>query len=856
MIHIAPRTNVFNFTTSLATPFGTPSGKTLLMTLTSTDYVSVGGNRNTSAADWDCETGDFAFGADQNVAIWKPHFDQSQRIVSTVLRGHDDKITAVKYGRGKDGDSRLLTTGSANGKLQVWCARKVESESWLCTASVKAHEGSLNAIAALPHAHYFFTAGADATVRLWGFESDTLSLLHEIVLKPRYIPLTLALGEFRSDETARGMFLAVGGTRNSIQVFAVTTQVRTWHHELQATLSGHEGWIRSLDLRFPRGPAEKDMILASASQDKYVRLWRIHDDAADSEPVKPLVDGVASFEETLTNKIQTIDLPGTKYIITFEALLVGHEDWVYTAAWNPYRDSLQLLTASADNSLMIWEPDPASGIWVSAARLGEISGQKGATTATGSAGGFWIGLWSPNGQAVASLGRTGSWRLWENGMELQYWTQKSGVSGHVGPVAGLAWNKKGDYLLSTGADQTTRLHAEWKRDSKKTWHEFSRPQIHGYNLNCVTSTGPNQFVSGADEKLLRVFNEPRAVASMMARLCKIGAPDLDSMAEAANMPVLGLSNKAIEAADEAVPGEDRDDEAAEYGNMATAGRDVLKIDEPPSEDVLARHTLWPEHEKLYGHGYEISEVASNDDGTLVATACKASSTDHAVIRLYNTSNWHEINPPLSAHSLTVTRLQFSPDPHKYLLSVSRDRQWTVFQQSAESMETWTLVEKNPKAHSRMILDAAWSQSAQSCFFATAGRDKLVKVWQLEGAKFVLTTSISRQLPITSIAFTCDREQRLACLAVGEEDGQISIHVLNDLTLELVASTDIDVAVCPSKAVTRLAWRPAGAEHADADADADDSQLAVASADSSVRIMQVGWESICRHNGSGDGMGPR
>ena len=67
------------------------------MTLATTDYISVGGNRNTSAADWDRETGQFAFGADQNVAIWKPHFDESQRSVSTLLRGHDGKVTAVKY---------------------------------------------------------------------------------------------------------------------------------------------------------------------------------------------------------------------------------------------------------------------------------------------------------------------------------------------------------------------------------------------------------------------------------------------------------------------------------------------------------------------------------------------------------------------------------------------------------------------------------------------------------------------------------------------------------------------------------------------------------------------------------------
>jgi elongator complex protein 2 len=138
-------------------------------------------------------------------------------------------------------------------------------------------------------------------------------------------------------------------------------------------------------------------------------------------------------------------------------------------------------------------------------------------------------------------------------------------------------------------------------------------------------------------------------------------------------------------------------------------------------------------------------------------------------------------------------------------------------------------------------------SSQHCVFATAGRDKLVKVWQLEGAAFVYKITISRQLPITSIAFTCDKEQRLTCLAIGEENGQISIHVLDVATLKLVTSMDIDMAICPSKTVTRLAWRPQSTENAAADC----SQLAIASADSSVRVTRVRWESACKHDGSGD-----
>lgn len=37
------------------------------------EYISVGGNRHPAAADWDRHgTGILAFGADNNVALWKP----------------------------------------------------------------------------------------------------------------------------------------------------------------------------------------------------------------------------------------------------------------------------------------------------------------------------------------------------------------------------------------------------------------------------------------------------------------------------------------------------------------------------------------------------------------------------------------------------------------------------------------------------------------------------------------------------------------------------------------------------------------------------------------------------------------
>lgn len=44
--------------------------------------------------------------------------------------------------------------------------------------------------------------------------------------------------------------------------------------------------------------------------------------------------------------------------------------------------------------------------------------------------------------------------------------------------------------------------------------------------------------------------------------------------------------------------------------------------EPPTEENLMQNTLWPEEQKLYGHGYEVFALACNSRGDIIASACK------------------------------------------------------------------------------------------------------------------------------------------------------------------------------------------------------------------------------------------
>lgn len=116
----------------------------------------------------------------------------------------------------------------------------------------------------------------------------------------------------------------------------------------------------------------------------------------------------------------------------------------------------------------------------------------------------------------------------------------------------------------------------------------------------------------------------------------------------------------------------------------------------PFEGELAAFTLWPEIEKVFGHGYEVRDTMSrravpmfsdpsqsitlavSTGKTLAATACKATSPDHAVVRVHDTAKWHPFGEPLVGHQLTITSIAFSPDD-RYILSVSRDRSWRLFE---------------------------------------------------------------------------------------------------------------------------------------------------------------------------------
>ncbi|GBC05107.1 hypothetical protein RclHR1_06030007 [Rhizophagus clarus] len=868
------------------------------------EFTSIGCNKLPQIASWGYD-GLLAFGANNYVALYYPEDSESKGIIAT-LSGHNNKVNCVEFlNRGDEINQTniAIISGSADKTARIW--KKNKYDKWVNSAILESHNGSINTLGVIRSRNIivekdlFATGSSDGVIKIWercelDDTKDSVECIQTINLGTKY-PMALAISYLPESKVP---ILACGSTDKRLLLFVQ----KNGQFVESLSLQGHENWIRSLSFATYTAPISSqnlssnnikkeyklqdgDLLLASGSQDKYVRIWKVSLVRNDQEEVdkeqekenenekkfsiKDLLANVSDDGTFSGNKVQLstkahiIDVEVAKeescvnkrYCIMFEALLMGHDDWIYSVCWQPpclikdsegnlkYHQPMTILTSSSDKSMMIWKPEPDTGVWVNLTRVGEIGGYTL---------GFLGGLFNKKGNYIISHGHTGAFHLWKNVCqdddESEDWQPQVSISGHFNSVKDISWDKGFNYLTSVSLDQTARIFAPWCRniDNKltSTWHEVSRPQIHGYDINCISFVNKWRYASGSDEKVLRVFDAPKTFVQSLSRLMNNSEilEELESRPVGANLPALGLSNKAVFQADIKNFEESAQDEEflsrQSYSHSSATPNSLMQtLDKPPFEEHLLQHTLWPEIDKLYGHGFELISVGTSNDGKYVASACKATIAEHAVIRLYDASTWKELPDPLQSHTLTVTRIKFSHND-KYLLSVSRDRIWSIFEKCDEGTTPYRLIAKN-KAHSRIIWDCSWSHDDK--LFATGSRDKTVKVWtqikSQEQVQWECKTILKFQEAVTAVDFAPIVVNQRYLLAIGLEDGKIFIYQSEDENQlekwnELV---EVDKNECHVSSVNKLMWRNKNIEKCISDENVK-LQLASCGNDYCVRLL--------------------
>ncbi|KAH7887804.1 WD40-repeat-containing domain protein [Phlebopus sp. FC_14] len=762
----------------------------------STAYISASTNRFSHAAHVSPSASLVAFGTGRLVALWNID-DPTDCGVHQTLPGHDGLVTCIQFVR----DDLFV---SADDKGAVRCWQKLGK--WESTCLIQAHQQPVSALAVSEE--LLVTGSSDSSVKIWSVDYqrengqypflDKFQEIQSIPLQGRY-PLAIAISYLPQ---SKAVILAIAGTDRNVNIW--TRSESLFVHCV--TLPGHEDWVRALAFHSPVPPQESDasnsLILASGSQDGTIRLWNIEVLAKSPDTTSSLLDRqgdrnvlsdalLDAFEASLADptegeeggrqislkshvlSVKSKWLGTQQYAITFDALLIGHEAGVTSLSWAPTLPDTAstsihqtLLSTSTDSSLILWSPSniyhsssssdsTAGSIWVNRQRFGDVGGQR----LGGFVGGFWAQT-KKGGEALA-WGWSGGWRRWRSTeasrRDVEEWGEVGAIGGHKGPIRDLDWSPCGEYLISVGLDQTTRIHGGISSPiphPAQVWHELARPQVHGYDLVGVTWLSPWTFASVADEKVARIFEAPRGFVEIVKSLHVKGAADnTKERPLAASVPPLGLSNKAISDVPPPL------DPSSQYRR--------------PFEGELATTTLWPEVEKLFGHGYESITLATSTLRDLLATACRATSAQHAVVRVYSASTYRPFGSPLEGHTLTVTRIAFSPDD-RYIVTVSRDRTWRAFERKGDNY----LPAAADKSHGRIIWDCAWSREGD--IFATASRDKTVKIWipKSDADRWSVLTTLQIKDAATAVAFCSLDGQKThdrRFLAIGLETGEILIY---------------------------------------------------------------------------------
>ena len=307
--------------------------------------------------------------------------------------------------------------------------------------------------------------------------------------------------------------------------------------------------------------------------------------------------------------------------------------------------------------------------------------------------------------------------------------------------------------MTTSKDQTTRIYSSCKKINK--WCEISRPQVHGYDINCVafkinsekdSTSGvkfPDHVVAGANESILRVFDSPFnfvKVANEYNQDSFIFHKDFTNKdvennqskkTEAASM-TLGLMNKPIlptKGGKSEMGMTINDFEPDVLTNQQDNDEEIIENEENNlmlTEEYLMAKTRWPERNKLYGHAYEIYCIATTKKGDYIVTAAQSKKKKYSNIFVWTVDSFNPICQ-MAAHEFTVHQMEFSPNDN-YLLCVSRDRQFSVFERNNDPKEPFRLVQLQKQAHKRILWCCSWSHNSR--YFATGSREKLnsLKFW--------------------------------------------------------------------------------------------------------------------------------
>jgi WD40 repeat protein/energy-coupling factor transporter ATP-binding protein EcfA2 len=423
--------------------------------------------------------------------------------------------------------------------------------------------------------------------------------------------------------------------------------VRLWRIDgtLVQTFEGHKQRVERVSFS-PNG-----QMIASVSCDKTVKLWRLdgtppqtfqgHSDSVWDVSFSPDGQMIASASDDKTLRLWQLD--GTPPQI-FE----GHSDRVYGVSFSP--DGEMIVSASADNTVKLW--------WLDGTLRQSFEGHEDRVLRVS---------FSPDGQMIASASSDKTVRLWRiDGTHLRTF------EGHGDLVYSVKFSPDGQSIVSASADKTVRL---WRLDGTLV-QTF---EGHGERIYDASFSLDGQTIASASgDKTLRLWQFEKTILK-------------------------GHSNQV-------------------WGvSFSPDGRIIASA----SWDKTVK--LWQLDGKplltFQGHGDSVNSVSFSPDGHMLVSASKDKT-----VKL-----WHCNGTPLhtfEGHDDEVYAVSFSPDGQT-IASVSSDKDVKLWHCNGTLLQTFKgSGDVFDEGHNGLVSGICFSPDGQ--MLASASVDKTVRLWHLDG----------------------------------------------------------------------------------------------------------------------------
>jgi WD40 repeat protein len=469
-------------------------------------------------------------GDDGTLRLWHCDTGREQAVHTSSGRA----MRGVAFGPAGD----LVAAAGDDGSIRLW---EVGTGQWY--GMLVGHDSAVRAVRFGPDGRLLASAGDDASVRIWRLDGGSgqhrvLGGGHQPIYDVAFDPSGELVASAGGDGVVRVAHVRSGADR--------------------ATFFGHRGVVHAVAFG-PNG------LIGSAGDDGTARFWRLdktkevsvwHDHSAAVRAVAFNDKLVASTGDDGTVRVRRLGSRADRIVVSTKA------SWLWDVAMNPA--GRLVASAGSQNTIQIWDVGRACHLrtlrghqgtvlgvafhpsyqWLASVaadnsiRLWDLPTGTAKVLPTGHRSGIWSVAFSPGGNLLATAGHDTTIRIYElhtgrvRVISSEHWQRVRSVvftrdgrsvvsggddemirispigsgrrvslSGHVGPIHGVAVNHEGHLIASAGSDGVVRVWDVNKQRLLRT--------LKGHRGRVWTvAFGPKRglIASGGDDGVIRLWN--------------------------------------------------------------------------------------------------------------------------------------------------------------------------------------------------------------------------------------------------------------------------------------------------------------------------------------------------------------